>query len=438
VVVAYNGVHGAPHTIWQELAALPAPSLPCVRGEISCEVVVVGAGITGLTAAHSLAQSGIDCVVVEANDVGWGASGRTTGYVVPRFKVSFAKLAEEYGAEIARRLHRILLDGIDTLETLAYEFGPPGTFVRCGFMAPAQSNRALADLESDRRWLEAEANDSVPAVLGRSATREELGTDAYTGAYVDVRGGALQPLDHVRGLAKSLTSRGVRIFVASPVVAIEDTSDGVAMKFRDGRVRAQRAIIATNAYTAGIAGLGDLQRRIVPVSSSVVVTSPLPPSIAAAILPTRRVASDTKRLLNAFRILPGNRLMFSGRGDITGRRDTPSVYRNLERAMVATFPEVSGTEIALRWSGMVAVTRDHLPHLGRLSERIIYGLGYGGRGVALATVFGSLLARMARGEYPFMGPFGDDDFKPFAFHNLRVPGMRLMARYYRLRDQISS
>ncbi len=132
--------------------------------------------------------------------------------------------------------------------------------------------------------------------------------------------------------------------------------------------------------------------------------------------------------------MPDGALLFGGRGDITGRRDDPSVYKGLERDLAVMFPQAGGAPIAHRWSGKVAVTKDDFPHVGRLSPRIAYALGYGGRGVALSNLMGRLLTDIVRGVPVDVGPMGSDHFRPFAIHAFRVPGMRLLAGWYRFKD----
>ena len=155
-------------------------------------------------------------------------------------------------------------------------------------------------------------------------------------------------------------------------------------------------------------------------------------------MPSRRVASDTRRLLHAFRMLPDNRLLFAGRADITGRRaHGPASYAALEEAMAATFPQVERSRVRFRWSGLVGMSADSLPHLGRLSPRVLYAIGFSGRGVTLTSLLGKYAARMACGEAVDAGPITAGRFRPIPLHGLRVPMMRLVAAWYGLRDALA-
>ena len=146
------------------------------------------------------------------------------------------------------------------------------------------------------------------------------------------------------------------------------------------------------------------------------------------------MVADTKHIMNWYRITDDRCLIFGGRGDITGRSEAASVYAMLERQIVETFPQVAGAQIAQRWSGKVAVTLDDFPHVGRLSPRVAYALGYGGRGVALSNVLGKYLARIVRGEAVDAGPMSSSRFDPVPFHSFRIVGMQIVAAWYRHLD----
>jgi glycine/D-amino acid oxidase-like deaminating enzyme len=157
--------------------------------------------------------------------------------------------------------------------------------------------------------------------------------------------------------------------------------------------------------------------------------------VAASILPKGQLVTDTRNLVNYFRKLPGNRVLFGGRGNISGF-ESPEIYHGLEQLLVDTFPVLAGLPIEHRWSGKVAVTMDDFPHVGRVGERIFYAIGCGGRGVALTNLLGKLMARMVKGENVDAGPMSSNRFAPIPFHALRLPAMQVMAGYYKLLDRL--
>jgi gamma-glutamylputrescine oxidase len=422
-----------PRSLWLATAH-PAPEYPPLQRDCHTDVAIVGAGYTGLVAAHHLARAGVPCVVLEANDVGWGASGRNGGMAVLRYKTSWGALARELGDERTRALHRLLLQAIDLLEALVAEYAIDCGFSRCGHITAASGRRAVAMLEADLQWLSS-MGDRMPRMLGGAETRELTGTDAYPGGYLDSRAGGIHPLNYVRGLAAGVAGKGVPIFAKTRVDALRDEHNGVVVETPRGIVRAQQALVATNAYT-GLTGFGtDLGSRIVPVSTSIVATEPLPAGALAAILPQRHVVSDTRHLLNYFRIAPGDRLLYGGRGSLTGR-ESPDVYKGLERKLAETFPALAGVAIDHRWSGKVAVTLDDFPHVGRLSRRVAYAMGYGGRGVVLTSLLGKMLAQLAMGKTLEPGPMGPAAFTRIPLQAVRIPAMKAVAGYYGLLDRL--
>lgn len=425
-----------PDSLWQATAP-PAPSLPELGSDIETEVAIVGGGYTGLAAARHLLRAAVPCVVVEANDVGWGASGRNGGFAVPRFKKGFAALDRAYGIDMARRLHAGVLEAIDEIERTVADFGLDCGFARCGHLLAAHSKAALADIEADTRWLESQAGDRTPRVVSAGQAAEETGVSWYRGGLLDPRGAVVQPLAYARSFARALADRGVPIYVGTPVHRIGGDSTEVVVETPGGRIRARHVILATNAYSDICPTVSNLHRRIVPVASSVIATAPLDPNVRRRIVPARRAVSDTKHLLHWYRMLDDGRLIFGGRGDITGRRDDPSVYRGLEEALGRTFPSLGTPQIAYRWSGFVAITLDGFPHIGHIGERIFYALGYGGRGVALSHLLGKYLASTVQGKAVDAGPMEHNPFRPIIFHGFRVPMLRLASVYYGMRDAAS-
>jgi gamma-glutamylputrescine oxidase len=423
-----------PASYWVETGH-PAPRLPALDGDLQADVAVIGGGFTGLSAAYHLAQAGVQPVVIEAEDIGWGASGRNGGMLPPRYKKGFAAIAKAYGNDATRRLHAIIHEALDTVEAIVADCAIDCGFKRTGQITAAHSGAHLEALEADRAWMEREAGDDTARILSRSEMIDEVGADIHVGGWLDPRGAAIHPLNYVRGLATALQGRGVPIFVGSPVRRLTEEPEGVRLELAEGTVSAPQAVIATNAYTdaTGFAP-GGLQRRIVPVTTSVICTKPLGANLAATVLPGRRMVADTKHIMNWYRMMPDNRVIFGGRGDITGRSDDPGVYAKLERQLAGTFPALADIGIGHRWSGKIAVTLDDFPHIGRLSPRVAYAMGYGGRGVALSNLLGKYLARLVQGQALEAGPMSANPFNPIPFHALRVPGMQIVAAWYQYLD----
>ncbi len=426
-----------PRSVWSSSAnPLPAghPGFAPLATDLQVDVAIVGGGFTGLSAAHHLARAGVATAVLEANDFGWGASGRNGGMAVPRYKTPWAALARRFGDAVARQLHGLLFDAIDSLGQVAADLSIDGGFHRPGHVTAANGRAAVSMLEADLQWL-ASIGDRTPRLLDAAETARLTGTGDYLAGYLDPRAAGIHPLNHVRGMAAALAGRGLPLFAGTPVTAVHEHAQGIVLATPGGSVRARQLVIATNAYT-GLCRLGnDLHRRIVPVSTSVITTAPLPGPVLAALLPEGHLVSDTRHLLNYWRIAPGNRLLYGGRGSLTGK-EAPGVYAGLERRLVETFPSLAGVPLDHRWSGKVAVTLDDFPHVGRLGPRVSYALGYGGRGVALSHLLGRMAAALATGQAIDAGPMATGSFGPIPLHALRIPGMKAVAGYYRVLDAL--
>ncbi|WP_040484866.1 NAD(P)/FAD-dependent oxidoreductase [Lutibaculum baratangense] len=424
---------GHPNSHWRATAK-PGAAFAGLDGDRQVDALIVGGGFTGLSTARELSGRGIDCAVVEGQDIGWGASGRTGGFAVPRFKMNYSTLAREHGDEVARGLFAQAVEAVDSVTETVEAYGIDCGFQRNGHLTPAHSRTALAGLQADVDWLRGRAGDRTARMMSREEAAEALGTQVYHGAYLDPRGACLQPYDYTRGLAAALQARGVPVFTASPVEALRRDGGRWLAQTPGGTVRARSVVLATNAYTRPLLPGDDLHRRVVPVASSIIATRPLNSHERQITLPCGLPVTDTRRLVSYFRILPTGQLLFGGRGDITGRRDDPAVFRTLERQLALTYPHLKGIEIQERWAGMVAVTLDSFPHVGRLDDGVFYALGYGGRGVALSSLMGRRLAALVAGETIAPGPMGDSGFDPVPFHAWRRTGMRIMTRYYQVRD----
>ncbi len=412
--------------------ANPHPELPRLESDLETDVAIVGGGFTGLSTARNLARSGIACAVLEANDAGWGASGRNGGMAVLRYKSGWAALAREFGTDTAQQMFRALHDAIDSLEATIADCGIECGFGRYGHITAAHGPKPLAALEADVRWLEREMGYEGAAILSGAETRRLIGTNEYAGGFLERRSGALHPLNYARGLAAAV-AKEVPVFVSSPVTGYRRDGDRFVLQTPRARVRARRIVVATNAYTGVFPLPNDLARRIVPVPSNIVATAPLPASITRDILPEGQVVTDSRRINLYFRMTPDRRLLFGSRGHLSGSNE-PWAFRDIESAMRRVFPALQDAAIDYRWNGKVGFSLDYFPHVGQSEPGIFYAMGYSGRGVVLTHMAGKLLAAMLRGEPVDAGPLTGKPFTPIALHGLYPLGIRLYTAYYRLLD----
>jgi glycine/D-amino acid oxidase-like deaminating enzyme len=193
-------------------------------------------------------------------------------------------------------------------------------------------------------------------------------------------------------------------------------------------------IYATNGYSDQSRATDSLHRRLIPFRSAIIATEPLPAQVLASLMPGGQVCGDTKRMLRWFRVV-GDRLIFGGRGAF-GKTDSQSAFDDLQRSMAVVFPILRDYQIAYRWSGLVAMTLDYLPHAGQLDERSFYAIGYNGGGVAMSTWMGEQLAAMTAGEKVELGVLAGQGFNPIPLHAFRAPGVRLAAGWQQFLDVI--
>ena len=269
-------------------------------------------------------------------------------------------------------------------------------------------------------------------VVPRSEQRSEIGSDAYHGVLVDERSGALNPARYVRGLAVAATRAGAAIVTGVGVTAMQRQPAGWRVRTTAGDVEARDVLVATNGYTDGAAPA--LQRRFVPIGSYIIATEPLDEPVAAALLPRRRMAFDSKIFLYYFRVTADRRLLFGGRAEF-GRPDPDTTRRAaaiLRQGIATVFPELRRARVDYAWGGNVAFTRDQMPRAGRLDEAYYAG-GYCGHGIAMATYLGEQIARRIAGE-PIDHPLFDDHFPAIPMYSGRPWFLPLVGAYYQVKD----
>ncbi|MET0612110.1 MAG: FAD-binding oxidoreductase [Pseudomonas caspiana] len=421
-------------SLWAATAQ-SSPALQSLEGDRQCDVVIIGAGYTGLSAAHHIALSGREPLIVEANTLAWGASGRNGGVVSPKFRVGFPTLMERFGRDTALHMYRTGYAAVDSLVEMVDSLGLSGAQLHMGgHIAAAHNVHALGGLESTANWIKRETGGTSSLMISAEQVREATGSKIFAGGLLTPKAGGIHPLNYARGIAKSLTERGVKLYINSPANQVRHEAGRVIVMTPQGRVSARQVIYATNGYSDQTQATDTLHRRLIPFRSAIIATEPLPADVLAQIMPGGQVCGDTKRMLRWFRVV-GDRLIFGGRGAF-GKNDSESAFRTLQRSMGEVFPVLRDHQIDFRWSGLVAMTLDYLPHAGQLDERSFYAIGYNGGGVAMSTYMGGQLAKMTAGEKVDLGLLCGDKFHPIPLHAFRAPGVRMAAGWQQLLDVI--
>ncbi len=396
------------------------------------EVAVVGAGYTGLAAALHLSAAGRSVVVVDAVDIGERASGRNGGQVIPGLKYDPDTLEQVYGATLGPKLVATIAAGPDLVFELIARHAIACDAVRNGWLQLATSEAALRPLIARvQQW---QQRGAAAELLSREQTVRLTGSQRYCGGWLDRRGGTLQPLAYVRGLARSAQRAGSRIYTHSPAIRLTRTGSSWRIETPRGELTSESVILATNAYADTLHE--PLRRSVIAIPSFQVATAPIPATLRASILPEGQAVSDTWHLLRYFRLDATGRLVMGSRG-VFGARPLSVAARHHYRAVREIYPQLDGLPFEYHWGGLVAMTPDHLPHLHEIAPGLRAALGYNGRGVAMATVLGTLLARWALGESPSELGFPVTPLRPIPLHRCSQLGARVAIQTLRGLDGLA-
>lgn len=417
-------------SLWSATAA-PAPDCPRLEGRVSTRVAVVGAGYAGLSCAIELARNGCEVTVVEAHEPGFGASGRNGGQVIPLFKYEPEGLVEQYGEDVGRGILDLVAQSARDVFDLVRAFDIPCEAAPVGWIQAAVGEAGAALVA--RRYRQWHAVGAPVELLDGEAMQRLLGTGQYRVGWRHGGGGTVQPLGYARGLARAAMGLGGCILVDSPVRRLERSGERWMLVGDRGEVVADKLVLATNAYTGGL--WPGLRESIVPVYSMQVATEPLGAELDARILPAGQSAADTRHLVRYFRKDAAGRFIIGTRGPFKAQPG-PADAAALLAAARAMYPDLRSVDFPYLWAGKVAMTADRVPHLHCLAPGVYTALGWNGRGVAMATTLGRLLARACLDEGVVL-PYPVTTLKPIPFHAFHRLGVHAMVTAYRLLDRLS-
>ena len=379
-----------PKSLWASTTARPEP-YPLLQGRVDTDVCIIGGGFMGLSAALALAGRGTSVALLEAAEIGWGASGRNNGLVAPGLKRDPWQVRRKLGADRGERLLRYSGAAPERVFELIQEHGIDCDENRGGWIQAAHSKRAIKLIE--RRVREWQSLGIDAEMLAPSDIAGELGTDIYKGACRYAGGGSINPLAYAHGLAQAASMAGALLHEQSPAMRIERQQGRWIVVSPYGVVVAEHLLCCTNAYNSSIE---QLHGTVLPLRTAQVATRPLPHDVAAAILPGAAAASDTQRLLTSFRLTADRRLIMGG-ASATAGDEHPGLMQRLHQAASARFDGILPAHWEFGWSGYLALTRDHLPRIDKVDENFLAGIGCNGRGIAMATAIGHTLAEIIDG-----------------------------------------
>jgi glycine/D-amino acid oxidase-like deaminating enzyme len=396
-------------SLWRDSAA-ETFSAPPVSGDLSCDLLVIGGGFTGCSAALKAVGQGADVILLESDTIGHGGSGRNVGLVNAGLWLPPDTVCDTLGTEAGERLNTVLASAPDLVFDLIARHDIACEPRRAGTLHLAHAPRGLAQLKA--RHAQLIRRNAPVTVLDQTETAARTGTSGFHGALHDARAGTVQPLAYVRGLARAARDMGARLFENSPASEITRQGDHWIIRSNDATLRAKALLVATNAYHRPVAHM--TLPHVPKVNYFQLATAPLGNNISRDILPGGEGCWDTGLIMSSLRRDAAGRVILGGMGDDTGVQAGWA-----RRKLAQLFPQLADAEITHQWAGQISMTSDHLPRILRIGPDALSIFGYSGRGIAPGTAFGQAAAHALL--------TGDDShlpLDPVGAHIERLPGLK--------------
>ncbi|MDZ4813637.1 MAG: FAD-binding oxidoreductase [Pseudomonadota bacterium] len=417
---------------WYAAGASPFASLPRLQGDERADVVILGAGLTGLSAAIELAERGYSVIVLEAHRAGWGASGRSGGQMIFGYGCDISKIASLLGRDDARRLFDWSVEGVDLIQQRIAAYGIDCD-LRMGHAHAAVRPRQVDELNAWQHDLENTYGYTGTEIWDRARLQKQLATERYRALLFDPRSGHLHPLEYTMGLARAALKLGVRIFENSRVVAIEH-DDPVVFKTLAGQVTARFGLLGGNAWLADL--VPQLEAKIMPVGTYICATERLGAARARELIRNDMAVADINFVLDYFRLSSDQRMLFGGRVSYS-RVPPPGLGARMRQRMVQVFPQLGDVKLDYVWGGYVDITMNRAPHWGRLRPNLYFAQGFSGHGIATTGLAARVIAEAIHGQYTRL-----DVFERIPHHNfpggkiMRTPALVLAMLWYRMKDYL--
>jgi gamma-glutamylputrescine oxidase len=415
---------------YYQATALPAPRRPALRGSMTCDVCVVGGGIAGCSTALHLAERGYRVVVLEARHIGWGASGRSGGQVLPGTAAGQTKLERLIGRSAARAVWDVSIEGLELVRALIARYAIACDWVSGHLQVAITStqDRELRDLQ--REWHENYHYGSV-RYLTSEEVRAVLATNRYIAALEDSNAGHLHTLNYTLGLAAAAERLGTQLFESTRALDFQSGPE-LTVRTAEGTVRCRHLALCGNTSLRATAPA--LQSKIIPVGSCVVATAPLGAERAVRLISNNAAVADMNWVLDYFRLTADHRLLFGGRVTYSGF-DPSRIAATTRRRLLKVFPQLADVPVQYAWGGYIDITVNRAPDFGRLAPNVYFLQGFSGHGIALASIAGKLIAEAIAGQAERFDVFARIPHGKFPGGRLlRRPALVLAMLYFRLRD----
>ncbi len=416
---------------WYRTAPGP-PDCERLQGDVRADVVIVGAGLTGLRTAIDLAEAGTDTIVIDVERIGFGASGRSGGQCNPIWRATPDELRSKFGQDQGDRLIQATLTAADDLFDDISRYQIACDAEQNGWIQAAHTSKARKNLERLQATWAAEGADI--SVMSKSETHVGVGSAAYDFALHHPKGGFVQPLGLTRGFAKTAQAAGARLFEQTPATGIDRQGNNWRVATPSGTITCDTVIMTTNAYTDDL--WPNLRQTMLPMYSIVLATAPLSKAQRATVLPGRKTIADSRLAIYFARYDADNRLIFGCVGS-NEKVGTLGGHRRLRNGLNHVFPQLSGIGIECTWAGRNGVTPDMIPRMHEPAPGVLAGVGFSGRGIAMTSVMGRCLARKVLGHANKELPFPISPITAMPLHGLSRRLVPLMAPAFSLRDRAS-
>ncbi|AAV97343.1 oxidoreductase, FAD-binding protein (plasmid) [Ruegeria pomeroyi DSS-3] len=405
---------------------------PRAAGALTCDVCVVGGGFTGLSAALHLAQRGYDVVLLEAQRVGFGASGRNGGQVGQGQRLDQQELEKMLGRDHAHALWQVARQSVDLVRDLAASDLVHADF-HPGIIHADHRERFVSHSHDYVRHMHEEYGYTAIRALDRDEMRHLVASDAYHGGSIYDDAGHIDPLELVLGLARMAVAAGVRIFERSKVSTLTE-GDPALLRTDDAEITARHVVMGCNGY---LGRLDDrVAARVMPINNYIIATEPLGPERQEALIRNNHAVADSKFVINYFRFSDDHRLLFGGT-ESYGYRFPSDIAAKVRKPMLEIFPQLADVRIDHAWGGTLGITMNRMPHFERLSGNVLSLSGFSGHGVALATLAGQIAAETIAGQAERFDLMARVPGRPFpGGPALRTPLLILAMLWFSLRDRL--
>lgn len=408
-------------------ATATAPERPRLIGDRTCDVCVIGGGLAGVSTALHCTERGLDTMLLEAETIGYGASGRNGGQVLQSLSADVSVVERQVGKDGARTFFNMAREAVDDMKDRVARHAPDAD-LRFGYLHATLNERQLEEMrgvcEAWHAW-----GYTGPKIIQGSDVREWIGSDRYTGAMVDPESGQIHPLRYLYGLARAAETAGATLFEHSLV----RDAEGTVVRTAGGAVTAKHVVYCGNAY------LGPLQpklrSKIMPVASFIAVTEPLSEDLAAKLFPQDVAVADCNVALDYFRLTDDRRLLF-GAGASYSAITPPGLERWMRGKIGRVFPDLSDVRIDHLWGGLIGITLNRVPDIGRTAPDVFHAQGFSGQGVVLTGLAGKIIAEAITGDDSRLKLFEKIRHLPFPGGPLKTPALVAGMTWAKLRDWI--